>query len=270
MKRKVTVHESKSLKTLYLYALVVLTLIGISLAIKSFYIFQESKFNSAHDFTVALIQQKSVKEIVAFHPETPSISILSMQSKIPYDALTQEYGIATDGYIQTQDSVGIETNLTTFLWSSLLHTASWQSNLTVFDKIKLLLLSKNVTTNNKTTNEINLSNQTTDTNTIIVTALTDQNLASENISIQIINATGVSGLGQRLERVLTNMGANIVDVSSTDKEQKKTTIAYFGNDSYTLDRLKKFFGISATKLSKQTIADIIITIGNDKRNTKEF
>jgi hypothetical protein len=269
--KKAAQHENKSLKTFYVYAVIVLALICISFAIKMVFIFQQSRVDPSHDFILAIVQQKSVKAIVAFHPETPGISVLLIQdNNLPLAMLAKKYGIATDGYVIEQDQSAMSSDMTTFLWLSLLHTATWRSNLTAFDKIRLLFLAKNVVTNNKTLESINLSQQAPDTNTVIASALTDQDLASENISIQIINATGVSGLGQRLGKLLTNMGANVVDVSSAQNTSQKTTIAYFGNESYTVDRLQKFLGLTATKLSKQTIADIVITIGNDNSNTIRF
>ena len=268
--KKAAHHESKSLKTFYVYLGVVLLLICASLVIKMLYIFQESKFDPAHNFTLAIVDGKQVREIVAFHPETPSMSLLRIKdSAIPYDNLAKSYGIATDGYILTP-GVAQDADVTNFLYKALLHMSTWQSNLTILDKIRLFLVSKNVATNNKTSEEISLVNQTPDTNTTIATALSDQDLSSENVSIQIVNATNVSGLGQRLGKVLTNMGANVVDVTFDQKIQKKSTIAYYGNESYTVNRMQKFLNITATVLKKQAIADIIITIGNDKKETKEF
>ncbi len=271
MKKKVSPHDNKSLKTFYLYALLVLSFIFISLVIKIIFIYQQSRFDPAHDFTLAVIQQKKVKEIAAFHPEISAVSVLVIHdNNISSDTLAKNYGIAIDGYVITQEGDAVGTDMATFLWSSLLNTTLWQSNLTALDKIRLLILAKNVSTNNRTLEQITLSEQTPDINTLIATALTDQDLASENISIQIINATGVSGLGQRLGKVLTNRGANIVDVSSAQNTQRTTTMAYYGNESYTGDRLQKYLGLTATKLHKQTIADIVITIGNDKKRTREF
>lgn len=263
-------YSSNSLKTFYLYLGVVFVLICISLLIKGFFIVQQSRFDGTHDFTLALTEQNNVKEVVSFHPQTPSIAVLIIQDAIPYVSLAQKYGIATDGFIQTNDASTIGPDMTTFMWLSILHTGMWQSNVTVFDKFRLFLLAKGTTTNNKTVEKISLSHQSPDMNTILVSALTDQDIANENISVQIINATDISGFGQRLGRVLTNMGTNVVDVSTAQNTQKTSTIAYFGNESYTLDRLQRMLGLRAIKLTKQSIADIIITIGNDMRSTSAF
>jgi len=269
---KKTAHQgNKSLKTVYLYFIIVFIIIFFALILKVIAIYQQSIYDPAHLFVLAVTQQKSVKEIIAFHPETPSLSILLIQDPhINYKNLAKDYGFVTDGYIETQQQINENTDPTSVLWASVMHTVSWQSNLTILDKIRLMLFVKNVSINNKNVEKISLINQTPDLNTTIATALNDQNISSENVTIQIINAANVSGLGQRLGRVLTNMGANVVDVSTSQKIQKKSTIAYFGNETYTVDRLQKFLGIPATKFTKQTIADIIIIIGTDKINTEEF
>lgn len=269
--KKAAQQKSKSLKTFYLYAVVVGLLICLSLLIKGFFIIQQSKFDPAHDFTLAVTRQGSVKEVIAFHTQTPSVVLLVIKDRtVPYETLARDYGIAVDGYVQVGNDMPLGTDVTAFLWTSLLHTALWQSDLTVLDKIRLLLLSKGVMTNNKTIEEIFLTKQNAQLNTILSNALINQDFATENISIQIVNATDVSGFGQRLGRVLTNMGANVVDVSSAQNTQAHTTIGYYGNNSYTVGRIQKMLGVSATRLTRQTIANIVITIGTDKQDTKEF
>lgn len=267
--KKAAHNESNSLKTFYLYLFIVLVLILISSLIKGFFIFQQSKYNPSHDFTIAVVVQKNVKEVIAFHPQIPSIAILTIQNTVPYTSLAKSYGISTDAYIQSNTN-DIPSDVATFMWSSLLHTADWQTNLTAYDKIRLLLFSRDVTVNNKTNNTITLSKESTASDTTVTNALTDQDISDENISIQIINATDITGFGQRLGRVLTNMGANVVDISTAQNTQQKSTIQYFGNETYTVKVLEKLLGIKATKLTRQTIADIIVTLGKDKRNAVQF
>jgi len=261
--------ERNSLKTFYLYILLVLCVICIALLIKGFFIIQQSKFDPSHDFTLAVTEQGKVKELISFHPQVPSLESLLIQDNPPYQSLAKDYGIHTDGYIQVDDN-NFSSDVTAFMWASVLHTDIWQSNLTIIDKFRLMLLSKGVTSNNKSSDTISLSNPSQDTSTEITTDLTDQEISNENITIQIINATNISGFGQRLERVLSTMGANVVQISTAQNIQKKSTIAYYGDESYTLDRIEKVLGLTATKLQRQQIADIVITIGTDKSSTNEF
>lgn len=270
--KKAAQNTNKSLKTFYLYAVIVFLFIGVSLVVKGFYIVQQSKFDPAHHFTLAITQHNNVKEILSFQPQTPAVSVLAIQDNaIPYSLLAKKFGIVTDGYIQADDTMQLGTDISIFLWSSIVHTASWQSNVTLIDKIRLLFLARSITTNNKIVEQISLATQSSDANTTIMNSLTDQDIATENISIQIINATNVSGLGQRLARVLTNLGANVIDIATAQKTQEKTTIAYYGSDSYTLNRIHRLLGnVPVYKLSRRTIAAMVITIGNDKKDTNEF
>jgi hypothetical protein len=268
--KKAAHQTSSSLKTVYLYLFIVFICIVISLILKGIFIIQQSKFDPAHHFTLAVTQHNQVKEIISFNPQTPAVWGLIITNNIAYMDLVKKYGITTDGYIQVDNATFSKSDIISFLWSSIAHTELWKSNITLFDKFRLLLLAKNVTTNNKTIEDITLSDQNPSVDLTVINALTDQDIANENISIQIINATEIPGFGQRLGQVLSNLGANVVDVSTAQRIQKKSSLAYFGNESYTLNRIQKLLNLPTTTLSRQGIADIVITIGTDKKNTTEF
>lgn len=173
--KKTAQEESKSLKTFYLYVLLVIAIVVIALLSKAFLIFEQSKFDGSHDFIIAVTDQNRVKEIISFQPQVTSATELVIEdSNISYQSLTKEYGIPPDGYIQVHDNSVIGEDVTAFMWSSVEHTADWQSNLTIFDKIRLLLFAKSVAANNKSVDEISLINQTQQTETTLTNALTDQ------------------------------------------------------------------------------------------------
>src|SRR6185437_8873865 len=182
--KKTAPTENKSLKTFYLYLVSVLVLIIVALLVKGFFIIRDSRFDPSHDFTLAVLQQQHVKEIVAFHPQVPSIALLTIQdTNDSYVNLAKEYGIATDGYVQVGNESDLNSEMTSFMWQSIMHTESWPSNLTVFDKMRMMLLSKGTTTNNKTTEKVSLKDPSTQETTTITSALTDQEIADENISV---------------------------------------------------------------------------------------
>ena len=147
--KKNTHQEHKSLKTVYIYLFLVFLVICIALAIKVFYTYQQSKYDPSHEFILAITQQKNVKEIIAFHPDTQAISLLEIQDQhVSYTKLAKDYGIATDGYIMTQQQVN-NADITALMWDAIVHTGTWQSDLTILDKFRLLLFTKNVSINNK-------------------------------------------------------------------------------------------------------------------------
>jgi hypothetical protein len=93
---------------------------------------------------------------------------------------------------------------------------------------------------------------------------TDETIVNENKSIQVINGTGVSGFGSKFSRMLTNSGATVISVTTARKEVSKTTITYFGESSYTVEKIEKILKEKAKLLQKKGISDIIITLGKDK------
>jgi cell division protein YceG involved in septum cleavage len=73
MKRKTVRHEgSKSLKTFYLYFVLVFAVIGVALLIKLITVVQSSKYDGKHHFTIAVTQDQKVKEVISFSPQVPS------------------------------------------------------------------------------------------------------------------------------------------------------------------------------------------------------
>ncbi len=271
MRRKVVVKESKSLKTFYIYIVLVLLAIGVSFVIKLIFIIQQSKFDGRQHFTVVVTKEQKVKEIIAFNPKVSSMAVLTVKdANVSVSSIVKDYGIASDAQLEVNDAVSLGQDVTLTLWDSVAHFTSIKTDLTVVDLLRLTVLSKDITTNNKIVRDISLSQKNSENNTIIARALNDPMLASENISIQIINAADTTGVGQRLSRVLTNMGANVVEVSTSLTPQPKSKIEYFGETSYTLDHLKSFLDFPTSELTRQPIANIVIILGEDSRNTSKF
>lgn len=271
MKRKKQSTTPKSLKTFYVYSLLVLIVICIALLLRAFVLFQQSKFETNHHFTFAILDTGSVEEVVAVSPQTSSVTIMQIQDeRIPYTTLAKDYGIATDGFLESNGQFSVGEDLATVLWEAVRNNHKVSTDMTIFDFLQLLLVMKNVTTSNTTTTELTLEENKVQNNTAIARALTDPTLASESISIQIVNTTKVGGLGQRLGRVLTNKGANVVDVTSSQTPQQTSSIVYFGERSYTLDKIQDMLQFPVTNITRQPIADIVITLGEDSRNTSTF
>ena len=82
MKKKSADHEeNKSLKTFFLYFIIVLVVILISLGMKADSIIQSSKFDGKHQFILALGEDGKAKEIVAFQ-SGGNIPILEIKDMI--------------------------------------------------------------------------------------------------------------------------------------------------------------------------------------------
>ncbi len=272
MKRK-TVHKesSKSLKTFYLYAVLVICVICISLLLKLIFVIQSSKYDSKHHFTIAFTKDQKVKEVVSFSPQVPALAVLKIKDEnISMQSLSKDHGIAADAQVEVNNSVTIGQDTTAMFWDSTRNYTSVKTDATLIDLIRLTMLSRDIISNNKIIRDISLTDNKPENNTLIARALNDPTISSENVSIQIINASNVSGLGQRLGRVFTNMGANVVEVSTSYTPQMTSKIQYFGERSYTHEQIEKYLEYPVSQLNRQPIADIVIILGEDMKDTRKF
>lgn len=271
MKRKTVQKESKSLKTFYLYSLLVFLLIGISLFLKLIFVIQSSKFDGNHHFTVVVTKDQRVNEIISFSPQVPSLAVLRVKDEnVPYSSLGVNHGISSDVQLEVDKAAVLHQDVATTMWNAVTNYNAIKTDATIVDLVRLTLLSREIISNNRVIRDITLNDDKAANNTLIARALNDPSISSESISIKIINASTVSGNAQRLGRVLTNMGANVVEVSTSRSVLDKSKIQYFGERSYTNEKIEQYLGYPVTKLDKQEIADIVIILGEDTKNTKKF
>jgi hypothetical protein len=271
MKRKTVQKESKSLKTFYLYSLLVFLLIGISLFIKLIFVIQSSKFDGNHHFTVVVTKEQRVKEIIAFSPQIPSLAVLRVKDEnVPYSSLGINHGISSDVQLEVNKTEILQQDVTTTMWNAVRNYNAIRTDATIIDYIRLSLLSREIISNNRVIRDITLNDDNAANDTLIARALNDPSISSESVSIKIINASTVSGNAQRLGRVLANMGANVVEVSTSRNVQDKSKIQYFGERLYTNEKIEQYLGYPVSELNKQEIADIVIILGEDTKNTKKF
>lgn len=262
--------ESKSLKTFFLYASLVLFVILVSLTLKTITIIQNSKFDGQHQFVVAIAQDDKVKQIVAFNPGT-SVSLLEIpESTVPLSSAGKNIGIPIEGRITVSDGFPWGGNVTDTMTAAAWRYNGIKTDITLYDIIRFILLSKNLSTTTLREETLTFPQEEREVNKIVSSLFTDQTISSENTTIQIINASDTPGMGKRLERMLINMGGNVVAVSTQHKKQTKSQIEYFGKETYTLEKLKRLLQFPVSQLGRETIADIVITIGEDSRGTERF
>lgn len=266
--------DGKSLKTFFIYAIAVFVLIALSLTWKAVLIFQQSKYADQH-FTLAVAQNDKVKEILIFNPQDSSMSVLTITDPtIPVDSLPQKTGILTDGQINISDNNYQldQKDVPDTLFDIALRYPTVKTNITIFDVLRLGFYAKNLPPNKQILEEVTSSQLTEDLQLqkTLVTLFSDEIVSTENIGIQVVNAAGVAGIAQRLEKVLTLQGANVVSVTTAKKKELKSQIKYFGKETYTLEKVKKMLEYPVSTLANETIADIVIIIGEDSRGTSKF
>ncbi len=89
----------------------------------------------------------------------------------------------------------------------------------------------------------------------------DPNIINERVSIEVVNATSVSGLATAVGQMLENGGYNVVAIRSGD--QSRSIIQTDISDSVTLYQIQQIFPYPLSGAERNSVADIRIVISND-------
>lgn len=249
--------KNSSLNIAVGFSLLVLGLILLSLFFKSILLVEQSRFDGSNSFSI-LFSEKSKNQVVYFSPQSPLISILDING---YDqnSIGKTFEIPIDGKVTLDEEVTTE-NLSTILFKRVLDFKN-QTNINSIDFLKLYLFAK--TTNDSVINEKIISKDINpqQLNSITSSLFIDPVLSGEKQNIEIINASDVYGLGNRLANLITNIGGNVILVT-TQNVTEKSQIQYVKN-SYTVKRLNEILGYDVAEVEKKSIPDVIIIIGKD-------
>lgn len=261
MKRKKKKAEGNTLRlAITFFVLVGLLLLGSAL-VKLATLIEKSHFDGAHRFTVEFIpSDKSFARVISFAPDTRSIAIVTVSNVQAVPHIGKFLGVPIDAEVK---NIRQEKNVVLQLQSLLFSYGSVETTLTPIDILRLFLFAKEVPSSSVATREISSSLDGALIDKISSSLFIDYTLSQENISIQIINATQVSGLGNRLARLITSMGGNVVSVVSKDSSIKQSVISYNTKKTYTLEKLVRVLGFQSSLSEEKGIADIVLTIGED-------
>ncbi len=275
MRRKKNV-QPNNLKIVLIFFVAVVFLIGISLFVRFLALVKESKFDGEHQFNLLVTQhavQKNTSVILSFSPDSRELSIVTIQKKTDPLDVERLLEIPIDGVISFPNafpvsSVSSQKDVSLLLYKTIASYGSMHTTITFLDLIRLSFLAQALSKNAVTAGAIDDQADQMTVFAISSSRFIDKTFTSEKLSIQIINGSGISGLGSRLARFITNIGGNVVSVITADNLVKDSTIASDQKDSYTFERLRAILGFSEAQLDKKAISDIIITIGSDSARMK--
>lgn len=273
MKNKKTKEEGTSIKMLLVYFALVLSLIITAFIFRAISLINSSTFDGENRYTVAFAEKGTMKGIISFEPSTSSLSILKINPDLPVsiNKMNLILGLIPDAVIESQSLPDLSDPVPSIMQSLLWQWNTDKKNLTTYDIFQLWIYSTKIPASTINVREIDKKINGADIDNNIALLFPDEKLAGENLSLQIINASGTTGLGARLERALTNIGGNIVSIQTAPKTEKISKISYYKNaDSYTLSKMTKLLPFKLIQMNKQSISDIIITIGEDNKKTNLF
>ena len=254
----------KNTKFAIIFFAMIAIVVASSLIYKTASLIQRSRFDNHHRFNVLASDNKDMK-ILSFAPDENSISVLKIKGSKNNLDIYKFLGIPIDAKILT-DRENFNKDISAFLSSSVLNYKDNRVGLTVVDILRLLLFSKTVKSNNIQSDELTTDLDEAERDKILASLFEDDKISGEKISIEIINAAGEYGLGNRIARLITNMGGNVLIVSTASDLEEKSRIYYSGKKIYTVQRLKNVLGVEVIDNNRQNIGEITIKIGNDYKN----
>lgn len=273
--------EHHPLQTAFVFFFLIFLLVVGSFVIRMVSVLQQGLFDGDHRFTVLfknVYDKKTDGLIASFSPMEKSISLLEVQNLKIADAKKNSVliGVPIDGFVVFQKSHGMgkienTKEVTALLQNGIKQYKSLRTDLTIVDFVRLWFFANGVTGYNISEKEYILLGDNDSLHDpvldkIVSSLFTDATISQEKMTIHIMNASGRIGLGSRLARILTNIGGNVIAVSTADQIHPISVLAVSQKDRYTVLKISHFLDIPVIKMSKnnRAISDIVITIGKDK------
>lgn len=272
MKKNPASTDKSSLRMVFIFGVCVFLLILLSLSVKTVMMVRQSIFDGNHRFTLVLARDSSVSTVASLDPETNSIDVLQFKqgTVLPVSSVGKGLTVVPDAVIKASYDYSPDAPISAVLTSLLWHFGNIKSDLNFYDLFRFLVFVKGVPLGSQHVDSISLPIEDSQLDKKVTNMFSDGAVSAENVSIQVVNASGVGGLGNRITRVLTNLGCNVVSITSARSLENHSRIAYFGKQTYTLRKLRKWLGYPVSVLERETIADIVITVGQDEKETGRY
>ncbi len=256
--RKAKKETIKSYNLALYFGLLILLIIIISVAFKTFDIVRKSEFDRKNRFTVAVLNDKNV-DIITVSPQTGEQSGIRLEDAKSLSAI-DIYSIPVDVFVETDSDFSSESK-SVFL-KMLFNKRSLDSSLNILDLLKLSLYSFGVGGESFSYKNLSLDEES-ELNKVSSNEFIDETISRDKISIQVTNSTEIGGLGNKIAKTITNLGGNVVLVNSS-KDEVGESVIYYQEETYTVKKLSKVLNIKAIKHETNSIADIIVVLGEDQ------
>ena len=262
--RKKKITSSSNLGIAVGFSFIVLGLIFLSFILRILLLLGDSKFDGVNSFTVVTNQEKE-GQVINFSPQNQSISILNVRDREGQN-LGMSLEIPIDGSFSSEEKVNGK-NLSSILSRNIFNFKD-QKELNFMDFLRLSLFTNTV--KSTSIDEKTISKETSAQTLAILTSsfFVDSGILDEKQNIEIINATDVYGLGNKLANLVTNIGGNVILVT-TGNLMESSEIQYV-NDTYTAKRLSQILNFKLVKTKKKSIPDVIIIVGKDSISSLKF
>jgi hypothetical protein len=241
---------------------------AVSIIFKVIAVIRVSRFDSSRRFNLSVTNGKNV-EVISLSPVSKNIVIFKLNDGVRLAEAGRFLEIPIDGFI-THDSLALNKGLNALFLSAIYNYKKLDTNITIIDLLRVAILTKTIPDSGIDIRTIGSDTSGSELDKIVSRLVNDSLIEKDNQTIQIINGTGVSGFGNRLARLVTNMGGDVIIVATSEILNDRSTISYIGKKNYTVEKLQKVLGYEVKKELGNAISDITITMGKDRVNSAPF
>lgn len=265
MKRKETAFSNVKIAIIFFVFLAFI--IGISLIFKFVALLENGQYDNSRSFSLSITNGKNI-ELVTLSPSLKNITIFKFTNNVNPIEAGRLLEIPIDGNIFS-NSLDLNQRVNPLFIKTILDYTKIKTNLTIVDLLRILLFARAIPEDSIDIIIVrNEDKLVLDEN--ISRLVSDASIENDSQTIQIINATEVTGLGNRLAKLITNMGGNVLIVATENNKKNKSFIRYIDKKTYTIERLQKVLGYEVIKGTGNDVSDITIIIGEDKVNSAPF
>ncbi len=252
-----------NLRLAVFFILFVLFFASVSIAFKIFFLVKESSFDGKHNFNVELTDATNIN-VISFSPGDKSISVLETDPKIKTNNIGALLKLPIDARINLTAEFDSNHIPQALIKSSYVFSKKLE-RMTVLDALRLAFFAS-VRGNSL---EVQKLSQESINSQTLISNFKDPAIKAEKKAIEIVNATEVFGLGSRLATLVTNIGGDVILVT-TRQNEKKSKVIYYGKESYTVERLGQYLDFPIEKTQHKSVADVIIIIGENNLGSLKF
>jgi hypothetical protein len=207
--------------------------------------------------------------IYTFDPPKGTFSQLSVKTDKALPNIAQTFAIPVEG-IMWKKTIGNNKTFPLEFSSLSLYSQTNQNDITLIDAVRLWWFSQSARKSSIQSASVTLPDDVGKLDTATEDFFIDSQLETDKKSITIINGTSVSGLGSRLEKMLTHIGGSVISVTTAHTPITKSKIIYYGQTNYSVERLKRIFPFEIEHREGDSLSDILIEVGEDSQRMNLF
>lgn len=252
--------SKKNFNIAKIFILLFVLFLSASFLLKVFLLYKNSGFDGKNRYTLKLNASNSVY-LLSFSPITENTEIIKVSTSVKENLPN----IAVDSSINCNCEINRD-NLTFELGKIFLRHGFNSSGLTVFDGARLFLFSRSLPASSISENTISEKTDPLAKKQIEESSFIDSAIAKEGLRIEVLNASDIPGLGNKVATIISNAGGSVVMVQNAEKKEERSYIYYSEEEGYTVKKLSNLLNLKRKKIDKKGIADVKIILGKNMLN----